>query len=153
MTLSAPFARRRPYAATRLALGCLGLALIAAQTLSAAPPPEVVRVRDWRAKHERQILGELIRLIALPNLADNRADIAKNADALTAMFEKRGFRVSRWETKGSPIVFARRDVGTTPVDLAAGAGAIDPNVRLYGRSASDSPLGKRRWMTPGPPLP
>ena len=172
MTLSSPFARRRPLAAARLALGCLGLAIIAAQTLFAAPPPEVVRVRDWRAKNERQILGELTRLVALPNLADNRADIAKNADALTAMFEKRGFRVSRWQTKGSPIVFARRDVpdargsllfymhydgqptnakewtrgapfkpaafnGTTPVDLAAGAGAIDPNVRLYGRSASD----------------
>ena len=25
------------------------------------------------------------------------------------MFEKRGFVVKRWETKGSPIVFARRD--------------------------------------------
>ena len=80
-----------------------------AAALTAAPSPEVLRVREWRAKNERQILAELMQLIALPNQAANRADIVKNADLLTAMFEKRGFVVNRWETKGSPIVFARRD--------------------------------------------
>jgi acetylornithine deacetylase/succinyl-diaminopimelate desuccinylase-like protein len=150
----------------------LVLLVLAANVLLAAPSPEVLRVREWRAKNERQILAELMQLIAVPNLAANRADIAKNADLLTAMFEKRGFVVSRWETKGSPIVFARRDVanargsllfymhydgqpsnpkewtlggpfspqafsGKTAVDLAAGTGAVDPNVRIYGRSTSD----------------
>ncbi len=80
-----------------------------AVVVAAAPSPEVLRVREWRAKNERQILAELMQLIALPNQAANRADIVKNADLLTAMFEKRGFVVNRWETKGSPIVFARRD--------------------------------------------
>jgi acetylornithine deacetylase/succinyl-diaminopimelate desuccinylase-like protein len=164
--------RRTAPVAVPWALRCVGLAIVAAQTLFAAPSPEVLRVREWRAANERQILGELMRLVALPNLAANRADIAKNADLLTVMFEKRGFRVSRWETPGSPIVFARRDVpnargsllfymhydgqptnakewtrgapfkpaafnGTTPVDLAVDTRPIDPNVRLYGRSASD----------------
>ena len=77
--------------------------------LGAAPSPEVLRVREWRAKNEGAILTELIQLLSLPNVAANRADIAKNADLLTSMFERRGFQVSRWETKGSPIVFARRD--------------------------------------------
>ena len=67
----------------------------------AAPTADVLRVREWRAKHEKQILAELIQLISLPNLAANRADIVKNADALTAMFEKRGFAVTRFETKGN----------------------------------------------------
>src|SRR5687767_67699 len=76
-------------------------------TLTAAPSPEVLRVREWRVKNEGQILAELMQLLALPNVAANRADISRNADLLTTMFEKRGFAVTRWETKGSPIVFAR----------------------------------------------
>jgi acetylornithine deacetylase/succinyl-diaminopimelate desuccinylase-like protein len=154
---------------------CLVLAVAATSLLtvaSSALAQQVLRVREWRAKNERQILAELMQLIAVPNLAANRADIAKNADLLTSMFEKRGFVVSRWETPGSPIVFARRDVanargtvlfymhydgqptsakewtigapfspaafdGGTPVDLAAGTGPVDPNVRIYGRSTSD----------------
>jgi acetylornithine deacetylase/succinyl-diaminopimelate desuccinylase-like protein len=83
--------------------------VLMAVALSAAPSPEVLRVREWRAKHEGAILTELMQLIAVPNVASDRANIARNADLLTAMFEKRGFQVARWETKGSPIVFARRD--------------------------------------------
>ena len=73
---------------------------LVAVTLSAAPSPEVLRVREWRGKNEGQILTELVQLLSLPNVAANRADIAKNADLLTAMFERRGFQVSRWETQG-----------------------------------------------------
>lgn len=140
--------------------------------LAAAPSPEVLRVREWRAKNEGRILTELIDLLSLPNVAANRADIAKNADLLTAMFEKRGFTVSRWETKGSPIVFAKRDaanargsvvfyfhydgqaseakewtrgapytpaafLGDKPFALTPQASGVDPNVRIYARSASD----------------
>ena len=52
-------------------------------------------MRAWRAAHERQVLAELIQLVSMPNIASNKADIAKNADALTAMFEKRRFSVKR----------------------------------------------------------
>jgi acetylornithine deacetylase/succinyl-diaminopimelate desuccinylase-like protein len=155
-----------------IALRCLVLGVLATPVLLAAPPADVLRVREWRAKNERQILAELMRLVAVPNLAANRPDIAKNADLLTSMFEKRGFAVSRWETGGSPIVFARRDAagargsmlfymhydgqpsnpadwtrgapftpaafnGQTAIDLAAGTGPVDPNLRIYGRSTSD----------------
>jgi acetylornithine deacetylase/succinyl-diaminopimelate desuccinylase-like protein len=151
---------------------CLALVVASAPLLLAAPSPDVLRVREWRTRNERQILRELMQLVALPNLAANRDDISRNAELLTAMFEKRGFAVSRWDTKGSPVVFARRDAasargtvlfymhydgqptnarewtlgapfspaafnGTTPVDLQAGGGPVDPNVRIYGRSAAD----------------
>ena len=55
----------------------------------------VIKVREWRATHERQIVAELMQLVALPNIASNKADIVKNADVLTGMFEKRGFTVKR----------------------------------------------------------
>ncbi|HUE87889.1 MAG TPA: hypothetical protein VMO26_17590 [Vicinamibacterales bacterium] len=50
-----------------------------------------------------------MRLVSLPNIASNQADIAKNADLLTAMFEQRGFAVTRIVTPGSPLLVARRD--------------------------------------------
>jgi acetylornithine deacetylase/succinyl-diaminopimelate desuccinylase-like protein len=74
----------------------------------AAPSQDVIRVREWRAKNERAILAELIQLVSLPNIAANKADIIKNADLLTAMFEKRGFAVKRIHTAGSPILIAER---------------------------------------------
>ena len=148
------------------------LVALLAVTLSAAPTPEILRVREWRAKNEGAILTELIQLLSLPNVAANRADIARNADLLTSMFERRGFLVSRWETKGSPIVFARRDVpnargsvifyfhydgqpsdakewtrgapyspgayvGDQPVTIAPQAAGVNPDTRIYARSASD----------------
>ena len=74
----------------------------------AAPTSQVLRVREWRAAHERQIVAELIQLVSLPNIASNKADILKNADLLTAMFEKRGFQMKRIATPGSPVLIAER---------------------------------------------
>ena len=81
----------------------------ATAALLAAPSREVMRVREWRATHERQILDELLQLVSLPNIASNKADIAKNADRLTTMFQARGFTVDRVATPGSPVLIARRD--------------------------------------------
>ena len=86
----------------------VALLLLLTAGLSAAPSPEVLRVREWRARNEGAILTELMQLIAIPNVASDRGNIAKNADTLASMFEKRGFAVARWETKGSPILFAER---------------------------------------------
>ena len=73
-----------------------------------APTSQVLKVREWRSAHERQILAELIQLVSLPNIASNKADILKNADLLTAMFEKRGFQMTRIATPGSPVLIAER---------------------------------------------
>lgn len=83
--------------------------VIGGAVLSAAPSPAVIKVREWRATRERQIVAELMQLVALPNIASNQADIVKNADVLTGMFEKRGFTVARVQTPGSPVLIARRD--------------------------------------------
>ncbi len=151
-------------------IAALLLVLIAG--VSAAPSPEVLRVREWRATHEGQILTELMQLIAVPNVAADRANIAKNAGLLTSMFERRGFQVTRWDTKGSPILFAQRNaansrgsvvfyfhydgqasdptewtrgapyspaafLGDRPIAITAQSSAVDPDVRIYGRSTSD----------------
>jgi len=141
-------------------------ALAVGQTAAQTSP-----ITTWRAAHERQILDELLGLVAIPNVAGVDADMRRNADHLVALFEKRGFTVERTPGAGSPVVFASLDVpaprGTIilyihydgqPVDASewtrckpfapcvhGPAGEVtlrpdtplDPEWRVYGRSASD----------------
>src|SRR5262245_43872091 len=47
-------------------------------------------VRDYRRAHERQILEEFTRLLAIPNVASDRANIRRNADFIREMMQRRG---------------------------------------------------------------
>ncbi|MGH9941990.1 MAG: M20/M25/M40 family metallo-hydrolase [Pyrinomonadaceae bacterium] len=47
-------------------------------------------VREYRKAHERQILEEFTDLLSIPNVASDRANIRRNADALVQMMERRG---------------------------------------------------------------
>lgn len=146
-------------------------AALAAVALVATDAAQPSSIASWRSTHERQILDELLQLVSIPNVAGNDADMRRNADALEAMFTKRGFKVERSSGPGSPVVFATLDVpaarGTLtlyihydgqPVNEAEwtrckpfapcvhGADGpvtlgpdtrLDPEWRVYGRSASD----------------
>ncbi|HEV8580652.1 MAG TPA: M20/M25/M40 family metallo-hydrolase [Thermoanaerobaculia bacterium] len=136
------------------------------------------QVRAWRAAHEKEIVRELSDLLALPNVADKVADIERNADHLTGMLQRRGFKVQRLSVgEGTPpalygelaVPGAKRTVlfyahydgqpvdqkgwlsepfkpvlrtgplgeGVKEVDLASVQGPLDPEWRIYARSASD----------------
>jgi acetylornithine deacetylase/succinyl-diaminopimelate desuccinylase-like protein len=47
-------------------------------------------VRDYRRAHERQILDEFTRLLAIPNIASDRENIRKNAQFILEMMQRRG---------------------------------------------------------------
>jgi len=163
-------------------LGC-ALLLAAAACMAAEPDGVRDRVRAYRAAHEREILGELTGLLALPNVATRQADIERNADRLTAMLGRRGFKVQRLSAgEGTPpalygellVPGAKRTLmfyahydgqpvdqkgwlsdpfkpvlrsgplgspgkGISPeeINLASVTGPLDPEWRLYARSASD----------------
>jgi acetylornithine deacetylase/succinyl-diaminopimelate desuccinylase-like protein len=167
---------RRIVAAALLAvLSCVPS--LAAQ--AAAPEPAALRgqVRAWRTAHEKEIVRELADLVALPNVAADRADIERNADHLIAMLRRRGIEARRLTAGEAPpavygelrspgasrtiVFYAHYDgqpadaadwggvdpwkpvlrAGPSPresreVDLATAA-ALDPEWRLFGRSASD----------------
>src|SRR4051812_21207520 len=136
------------------------------------------RVRAYRAAHEKEIVGELTGLLALPNVATRVPDIERNADRLTAMLERRGFKVQRLSAGPDtpPALYgelltpgAKRTLmfyphydgqpvdqkgwlsdpfkpvlrsgplgpGVQEIDLASVTGSLDPEWRLYARSASD----------------
>ena len=168
----------------------LALLLAAALSDDAAAQPggasrtdaPLAAVRRYRQAHEHEIAGELTRLLALPNVARDRADIRRNADTLVAMLRRRGLAprlleagdappavYGEWLTPGATrtlVFYAHYDgqptdsldwTGTHPWRPAWRTGAlgrggelvrapapgapIDPDWRIYARSASDDKAG------------
>lgn len=65
-------------------------------------------VRDYRRAHERQILDEFTRLLAIPNVAADRENIRKNAQFILEMMQRRGLNPRLLETASKetpPAVF------------------------------------------------
>lgn len=149
----------------------LPLILLCAAVAFAQQNPAARAARQWRETHEREILREFAGLLALPNLSRDTPNIRRNAEAIAAMFEKRGVKTRLLETAGAPpvvygeiatpgatrtVVFYAHYDGQ-PLDPKEWAsppwqpvvekdgrfielpstGRIDPEWRLYARSASD----------------
>jgi acetylornithine deacetylase/succinyl-diaminopimelate desuccinylase-like protein len=147
-------------------------------------------VRDYRRAHERQILDEFTRLLAIPNIASDRENIRRNAQFIREMMQRRGLNpqllegrtndtppavYGEWKTPGavhSIILYAHYDgqpvdpkawtasppfqptwrsaaleSGGTIVTLPANAEPINPEWRLYARSASDDKAGVMAILT------
>src|SRR5688572_13394362 len=60
------------------------------------------RVDAWRAPRETEIVGELTRLLAIPNLASDSVNIRRNAAMIVAMLQQRGATARLLESPGSP---------------------------------------------------
>jgi acetylornithine deacetylase/succinyl-diaminopimelate desuccinylase-like protein len=142
-----------------------------------AQVPQHKTVREWVDVHQPEILGELLDLLAIPNVAADRANIRKNAEHLRGLFVKRGFTSELLETSGNPLVFAslavpgasrtlllychydgqpvdprawkqadpwtpilrrgRLDEGAAEIPNPRALTRVDPDWRVYARSASD----------------
>jgi acetylornithine deacetylase/succinyl-diaminopimelate desuccinylase-like protein len=81
---------------------------IAAQE-SSAPAQAAAVVREYRIANEAKIVGELVELLSIPNIATDLPNIRRNAEHLRLMLERRGFRVQFLpiENRG-PVVYAER---------------------------------------------
>jgi acetylornithine deacetylase/succinyl-diaminopimelate desuccinylase-like protein len=86
----------------------ISLVLTTAAAVVPVAQSPTARVRAWRGQHEREILRELFEFLSIPNVASNQDDIARNAQALTRMFERRRFLPDIVPTAGSPLVLAER---------------------------------------------
>src|SRR5437870_3899428 len=70
-------------------------------------------VRDYRRAHERQILEEFTRLLAIPNVASDRENIRRNADFILEMMQRRGLNPQLLEAKSKdtpPAVYGEWNV-------------------------------------------
>lgn len=153
---------------------CAALAVMAGAAEAASPAPQV---RAWRQAHEKEIVADFARLLSMPNVASNLADVEANADYLQGLLKARGFAsvqklyaepgtppsvFAELKTKGAKrtvVFYAHYDgqpIGqkgwitppftpamrtalpeAKPVDWQGATGPLDPEWRLYGRSAGD----------------
>lgn len=90
-------------------IACLLAAIVCFAAAADSPPPAGTTARAMAAAethvaaNEAAIVGELRKLVALPNVATDRGDLRKNADLLVAMLEKRGIAARILETPGAPV--------------------------------------------------
>ena len=133
---------------------CLA-ALALVLPVQSQPATTRAAVERWVTTNQSVIVGELVDLLSIPNVAADRANIIRNVEFLEKAFAKRGFSARRLETAGNPLFFAERKTpGATkttliyahvdgqPVDAKAW-NQPDPfkpvmrDERIYARSASD----------------
>ncbi len=92
-------------------LSRLTLVLLFSATAFAGEGPDpateaLAGVRAYRQAHAAEIVNELVSFLRLPNDATNVADIARNAEELKKMLERRGIRTEVLPTDGGrPVVF------------------------------------------------
>ena len=98
-------------AASRLSsfVGVLSLLFIAWSAVAdagavccAAQDQAMTRVREFRATHERPILHEFVRLLRIPNVAEDRSNIGRNARAIMAMMQRRGLAPRLLRSREAP---------------------------------------------------
>src|SRR4051812_5070727 len=91
------------------AIGILALTLAAGAAQAASP---TAAVRAWRQAHEKEIVGDFAALLSLPNVATTVPDVEKNADYISGLLQKRGFKTEKLyaEPGTPPSVFAELKV-------------------------------------------
>src|ERR1041385_7052242 len=146
-------------------------------------------VGDYRRAHERQILDEFTRLLAIPTIASDKENIRRTAELIREMMQQRGLNPQLLEGKSKdtpPAVYGEWKVAGAmhsiilyahyagqPVDPKAWTasppfqptwrsaamesggqivtlpanGEINPEWRLYARSASDDKAGVMAILT------
>lgn len=76
----------------------------------AAPRDLGPRVDAWTKQHQGAVVTELARLLAIPNVKDDRAAMQRNAELLREMLTRRGFTAEIISGEGSPTVIGERNV-------------------------------------------
>jgi acetylornithine deacetylase/succinyl-diaminopimelate desuccinylase-like protein len=111
--------------------------LFCAAALLGQTNPASIAARRWRTRHERAIVTEFTGLLAIPNIARDRANIRRNADAIVAMFAKRGVPARLVEEPDSnPVVYGEiRTPGAT-------------RTIVFYAHYDGQPLDPKEWLTP-----
>ena len=128
MTEQAPSARRGLVASTRapdfafMRYSLLATVALLCSTSAAAQSTgrqinPLEAVRRYTDSNAAAIVLELRDLLAIPNVASDRENIRRNAQALLAMLQKRGVTARIIETGGPPIVYGEIGAATLPTIL------------------------------------
>lgn len=120
-------------------MGFRRLFLVALWSALAAGAIPTDAARQWREAHERAILDELVELLRLPNASPDLASLRRNAEAVAAIFGRRGVATRLLEASGAPpAVYGE----------LASPGARQ-TVTFYAHY-DGAPVDASRWNTGGP---
>jgi acetylornithine deacetylase/succinyl-diaminopimelate desuccinylase-like protein len=64
-----------------------------------------ISVSTWVDAHQREVVGELLETLAIPNVAADKPNIRRNAEHLRALLGRHGFASEILETTGNPLVY------------------------------------------------
>jgi len=67
-------------------------------------------VKKYRSAREHEIIKEFVRLLAIPNVSSDRANVRKNAEFIQKMMTGRGIETRIMETAGNPVVYGELKV-------------------------------------------
>jgi acetylornithine deacetylase/succinyl-diaminopimelate desuccinylase-like protein len=95
-------------------------------------------VSTWVAAHRQAVVGELLELLAIPNVASDKPNIRRNAEHIQALLARRGFAAEVLETTGNPLVF-----GNLPVPGAT-------RTVLFYLHYDGQPVDPSKWRQPDP---
>src|SRR5271168_2293946 len=113
------------------------VSLLAATLANAQSNPASQAARQWQQTHQQAILREFIDLLALPNVAADRENIRKNAEAIRQMLDKRGVKARLLEVPGAnPAVYGEL--------LTPGA----TRTVVFYAHYDGQPLDAKEWATP-----
>ena len=123
----------------RTAAACC-LALAPSLAPAASPGDPLQQIRAFRAAHEHAILDQLAQLLAIPNLAGDRANIRRNAEATALMLRHLGLTPQLLEPAelpdAPPLVYAQWKVPGAKRTLV-----------LYAHY-DGQPVNPSEWVTP-----
>ena len=93
-----------------LVLKVLGMLGMVGAVLAAQPADLRRAVTSHVETHQTAIVAELLDLLAIPNVAADRANVRRNADHLRGLLARRGLKAEVLETQGNPLVYGALDV-------------------------------------------
>jgi len=98
------------------------------------------RIRADVEQHQKQIVDELLELLAIPNVAADKPNIRRNAAHLQRLFTRHGFAAEILETAGNPLIYA---------EIAGHQNPALPTVLFYAHY-DGQPVDAKKWNQSDP---
>jgi acetylornithine deacetylase/succinyl-diaminopimelate desuccinylase-like protein len=109
--------------------------------LLAQPGDLKTAVSSWVDAHQRDVVGELLDTLAIPNIAADTPNIRRNAEHLRTLLSHHGFTSELLETDGNPLVYGALSVpGAT-------------RTVLFYCHYDGQPVDAKAWKQPDPFVP
>jgi len=125
-------------ASRALSLLIIALAPLPSQAQQPTPAALRERIREYRSKHDIEIVRELNEFLAIPNLASDSTNIRRNARHLLGMLGKRGIagQLLQSPSGGPPVVYGEM--------LSPGA----TRTIVFYAHYDGQPVDTSQWVTP-----